>query len=81
LSKVKPEIAIISSGFQNRFKHPSKKVIDRYHNLGVRIFNTVDLGWMELQSTSIGWQWIHQERIDKQKFWHRPSLPESSTGY
>ncbi|HWS40152.1 MAG TPA: DNA internalization-related competence protein ComEC/Rec2 [Arenimonas sp.] len=81
LNSVKPKIAIVSSGFQNRFKHPNKKVVERYLHVGVQVFNTVDMGWMELQSDATEWQWVHRERIDMQKFWHRPSHIESSVGY
>ena len=73
LNMVKPQIAIVSSGFQNRFNHPNQKIVDRYLNFGVNVVNTADLGWIELQSTSSGWQWKHRERTDNKKYWQRPS--------
>jgi competence protein ComEC len=79
LNVVKPKIAIVSNGFQNRFKHPNSKVVERYQYIGANIVNTADMGWIELQSLPSGWQWKHRERIDKKKFWHRPSHLASST--
>ncbi len=73
LNIIKPKIALVSSGFQNRFKHPNQKVVERYQYIGATVVNTADLGWIELQSSPTGWHWIHRERIDNQKYWHRPS--------
>jgi competence protein ComEC len=40
LKKVQPQIAIFSLGFQNIFNFPSKKVIERYQDMGSHIFRT-----------------------------------------
>lgn len=81
LQAVKPKMAIVSSGFQNRFKHPNKTVVDRYHDSGAAVINTVDTGWAELQSTKVGWLWIQRERMDNQKYWHRATPSGSESGY
>jgi competence protein ComEC len=81
LHAVKPKIAIVSSGFQNRFKHPNKAVVDRYHDSGAVVVNTVDTGWAEFQSTKAGWLWIKRERIDNLKYWHRATPSGSESGY
>lgn len=40
LSLVQPEVAVISSGKDNIFNHPNPDVIERYENLGTRIYRT-----------------------------------------
>jgi len=40
LANVKPEYAIFSSGWKNRFKFPHPSVLDRYRKNGIRILRT-----------------------------------------
>ena len=40
LSKVKPDIAVISAGWKNRFKFPHSSVLEAYHKSGCRILRT-----------------------------------------
>ena len=40
LKYVNPKIAIVSSGRDNKFKHPHQSVIDRYKFLGVKVYQT-----------------------------------------
>ena len=44
LEKVKPEFAVISSGFRNRFKFPHPSVLKAYKNKGYRVYCTADSG-------------------------------------
>lgn len=48
LAKVHPKIAVISSGFLNRFHFPSKQVLQRYQAIGSKILNTADVGYVHL---------------------------------
>ncbi len=40
LNFVKPEIAIISAGYQNKFKHPKNEIVNAYYSAGVKLFRT-----------------------------------------
>ncbi len=40
LTAVSPELIIISNGFQNRFRHPSKAVMKRYQYNGIKTLQT-----------------------------------------
>jgi len=40
LANVKPEYAIFTSGWKNRFKFPHPSVLDRYRKYGIRILRT-----------------------------------------
>lgn len=81
LQAVKPKIAIVSSGFQNQFKHPNKSVVSRYNDAGTQLVNTVETGWAELQSSEKGWHWTLRERINHQKYWHREIPLGATAGY
>lgn len=40
LRKIKPEVVIVSAGWQNRFGFPHPSVLTKFHKLGCRIFRT-----------------------------------------
>jgi len=42
LSKVRPDLVLISVGLNNKFKHPSNEVIERLNNIGVNYLSTMD---------------------------------------
>ncbi|MEH6447211.1 MAG: DNA internalization-related competence protein ComEC/Rec2 [Oleispira sp.] len=51
LIQVDPQVAIVSSGFKNRFKHPHTSVIKRFQQLSIPLFNTADSGAVEVKLT------------------------------
>lgn len=71
IARVDPQLALISSGFQNRFRHPNVQVARRYHEHGTATVNSVDSGWAELTLSTQGWSWRHRERIDRKRYWQR----------
>jgi competence protein ComEC len=80
LSYVKPRLALVSSGFQNRFKHPNHLIVERYQDVGASLVNSVDSGWAELQSGSDGWHWRYRARIDGRHYWQRENLQQAQIG-
>ena len=48
LKQVQPKLAIISSGRKNRFRHPSKQVIQRLDSLGIPYLNTAEKGTIDV---------------------------------
>ncbi len=51
LKIVAPEFAVISSGANNRYKHPSPEILERLTKLGIKVFRTDELGTIELYVT------------------------------
>lgn len=47
LSIINPKIAVISSGRNNRFKHPNQETIDNLNSLNIKYLNTQDSGTIE----------------------------------
>jgi len=50
---VHPEYVLFSTGYLNKFKFPSKKVIIRYQQITPQMFNTVYTGALILKSGSM----------------------------
>jgi competence protein ComEC len=48
LAAVSPRVAVISTGFRNRYGHPHAEVLDRYRRLGIRLYRTDADGTIEL---------------------------------
>jgi competence protein ComEC len=49
LTAVSPKLIIVSSGFQNRFKHPSKKVMQRYQANNIAVLQTQCSGQIDIK--------------------------------
>jgi len=49
VSLVAPSIAIVSSGFKNRFNHPHPDVVATFHRRGVPLFNSANSGAVEIE--------------------------------
>ncbi len=50
LNIIKPEVAIISCGINNRYKHPSQKVIQRFEKLNIKTKITAKEGQIKVHS-------------------------------
>jgi competence protein ComEC len=81
LQAVNPKLALVSSGFQNRFRHPNRQVVQRYRVQGARLVNSVDSGWAELESGPDGWRWLSRARVDGRRYWHRAAPQQALDGY
>lgn len=49
LEALKPGMAIVSAGYNNRFGHPTQKVLRRYSQLGIRVLNTAYDGAIQIK--------------------------------
>jgi competence protein ComEC len=49
IKAVNPQWAIASAGYRSRFKHPAKRVVNRYQKMGVKVLNTADSGSIQFR--------------------------------
>ncbi|MCK5895390.1 MAG: DNA internalization-related competence protein ComEC/Rec2 [Cocleimonas sp.] len=72
IDAVNPRIALNASGYHNKFKHPANKVVLRYQEKEIPIFDTVNKGELSLlfpaKKTALS---MTSYREDNLKFWHR----------
>ena len=81
LDAVRPEWALVSSGFQNRFRHPRAEVVARYRERGASVWNSTAEGWVELVGDSAGWHLQRREREHGRRYWSRPIPHEALDGH
>ena len=70
LNRLKPELAVVSSGFQNRFNHPDPVVLDRYRKRSTLILNTASSGAVEILFTREGYR-VSEARRNRRRIWRR----------
>jgi len=54
VAAVRPEVALISAGYQNRFHHPHLEVVERYEASGIRLLRTDLDGAISVEMTADG---------------------------
>jgi competence protein ComEC len=70
LNRLMPELAVVSSGFQNRFNHPDPLVLDRYRKRSTLILNTASSGAVEILFTREGYR-VSEARRKRRRIWRR----------
>ncbi len=55
IKEVSPEAAVFSVGYNNPFRHPNKKVLERYIDAGAKIYRTDKDGLIEIESDGRGY--------------------------
>ena len=69
LNKVKPSIAIASSGYLSRHGHPHAKVVARVKKISAKFFNTATSGSIKIKFSKIGLQ-TTEYRAKRRRFWY-----------
>lgn len=49
IEKLKPQLAVVSAGYRNRFGHPTSKVLARYYESGAEVINTAESGMLQIK--------------------------------
>jgi competence protein ComEC len=74
LEAVNASTAIISSGYLNRYHHPSPEVINRYQQRGMKIINTAETGAVRLRLENSGMETslaiCERHYFWRDSFWH-----------
>jgi len=70
IAAVMPQIALVSSGWRNRFGMPVPEVIARYDAIGAEVIDTASAGAIEVRLPSVpGRPGIRRVREQDQRFW------------
>ncbi|KGI78426.1 competence protein ComEC [Oleiagrimonas soli] len=70
LAALRPQLAVVSAGWLNRFGHPRPKVLARYRKAGVPVLNTARSGAVVLRFPAAGTPTVtHRWRLDRHPYW------------
>jgi competence protein ComEC len=72
IDKVSPQLAIISAGYRNRYRHPSQAIMQRYQQAGIRMFNTAKSGAIRVSFADNKLEQqaeIVEYRVSSKRFW------------
>ncbi len=70
LDKVAPRLAVVTSGYRNKFGLPRADVLRRYRRRGVRVLNTADTGALGLYFTPAAPPRISAYRRQARRYWN-----------
>ncbi|MFT4907306.1 MAG: competence protein ComEC [Oleispira sp.] len=73
LAQVAPKVAVVSSGFNNRFHHPHNSVRERFKQHSIALYNTADSGAIEINLAEIMsvTQWRHENAPVWRQIWQQ----------
>ncbi len=69
LAAAEPALAITTTGFANRYRHPHPDVIDRYHERGIDVLDTAQSGAVVIDQDDEGQWQISTLRHQQKRFW------------
>ena len=78
VQQVNPDIALVAAGYRNRFGHPREDVLDRYRELGSRIYRTDRDGALLIAIGRDGTVGVQRYRALYRRYWHAPSTMSGS---
>jgi len=70
LNHLSAGLVIISAGHLNRFGHPHRRVLARYHNRGMTVLNTASSAAVTLSVDKTGRYVIEQASKNGRRFWY-----------
>ena len=71
LDALAPQLALVSSGYRNQFKHPAVEVRERYAKRSIELLNTADSGFLHLRFVASGLE-VERGRASRSAWWRRP---------
>ncbi|HES76351.1 MAG TPA: DNA internalization-related competence protein ComEC/Rec2, partial [bacterium] len=80
LAVVNPQLAVVSAGYRNPFKHPRPEVMARYVALGAQIVTTPDCGRIQLRLREGQAPEMRCAREDRPWAWRVPGSTQLKTG-
>lgn len=65
---VSPQLALVSAGHGNRFRHPRPEVVARWQAAGAEVLNTADSGALRVWLGPQGLQ-VREQRLFERRWW------------
>ncbi|GLQ45488.1 DNA internalization-related competence protein ComEC/Rec2 [Dyella lipolytica] len=70
IAAIKPELAVVSAGWRNRFGHPRPEVLQRYAEAGVPVFNTALEGAVQIDFPAHAPAYVAARwRLRERRYW------------
>jgi len=76
IDKVKPQIAVFTVGYRNRFGHPKDAVVQRYVDIGSRILRSDRDGALMLKFGDAAGIKVRAQRDERRRYWQDPEVRE-----
>lgn len=80
LAAVKPDFALASMAFRNRYRHPHPKVVERYLNREIPLYRSDQLGAMQFRYLQGQWYGPYCARYIAEHFWQDFDNRQQCTG-
>ena len=71
VGELRPEIALISAGYRNRWGLPRREVVERWRAAGARVLTTADSGAIEITFAAGHPPLAREYRRTQRRYWHR----------
>ncbi len=70
LDALKPDLALVSSGYRNRFHHPGRTVVARYRERDIALLNSPISGFVDVHfSANLPPRVVERGRVDRHPYW------------
>ena len=69
LKVMRPAMAVVSSGYANRFGHPHPDVLQRLRHVGARVLSTAESGALEFEFAPGEAPRVNRYRLQNRRFW------------
>ncbi|MEZ5463045.1 DNA internalization-related competence protein ComEC/Rec2 [Dokdonella sp.] len=70
LDALAPQLAVVSSGYRNQFRHPAAEVRERYAERSIALLNTAETGYLRLRFVASGLE-IERGREARSAWWRK----------
>ncbi|MEX2122552.1 MAG: DNA internalization-related competence protein ComEC/Rec2 [Woeseia sp.] len=68
---LRPSVAVVSTGYANRWGFPREDVVERWREAGARVMNTATSGAIHYRvCADSGLRLVSEQRIRQQRYWH-----------
>ncbi len=69
VEQLRPHYVVFSAGYRNRFKHPSREVVERYQQHGAQLFDTATSGALTFTIREGRVVQVEEQRLHTSHYW------------